>query len=514
MPTARRLQPAANDNARGPGPEELRGRDPYLEYTFASAGTYYLGVSSAGNTAYDPATGEGDTADGTTGACRLIVSPGIAGTARKDGEPTDYPVDIIRLDLQALDPNLRTWIVIHGRGSSRTEPNIAEVSGAIARARPHDQVATLDWSEAASATGLLNFSGEDAIQNVGAWAASALRSRGFSGSNLNLVGHSWGSYVADELAERIGGVNSIIALDAAENVLGGYSPETPGEIDFARNSLFSWAFHSDGSLGSNVTPPTADEAFVVTNSDHTSVIYLFANLLLNPTSVVGRLFDLAILITGSFGPWVPDMFTSKLPILLWFTEDEIGGYEGVITAGAGSTNAESIRFVTNAPVIRITSHQNGATVAGSPITLRGTATDAGRGESGIGSVLVNGVRANQDTATGSGVANWSSSIALVPGANLITVIARDQSPRQASATNKVTIVFAPPVQPTLVMVHQNNTVLLSWDVRFSSFVAQFSFDLSKPNWVDLPSSAVVMGSSNVVTVSLEELDQYFRLVRR
>lgn len=63
-----------NDNATAPG-EATLGFDSYVRFTFATAGTYYVGVSNANNTSYDPSTGNGDTAGGsnTTGAYQLIV---------------------------------------------------------------------------------------------------------------------------------------------------------------------------------------------------------------------------------------------------------------------------------------------------------------------------------------------------------------------------------------------------------------------------------------------------------
>ncbi len=64
---------AFNDDAAAPG--ESLGFDSYLRYTFADAGTYYIGVSSFNNTLYDPRTGNGDNPGGlfTTGAYQLVV---------------------------------------------------------------------------------------------------------------------------------------------------------------------------------------------------------------------------------------------------------------------------------------------------------------------------------------------------------------------------------------------------------------------------------------------------------
>jgi hypothetical protein len=65
-------QMAANDN--GPHPGEVASRGAYLKFTFQVDGTYFLGVSGAPNTRYDPRTGAGDVA-GDTGDYLLTVLP-------------------------------------------------------------------------------------------------------------------------------------------------------------------------------------------------------------------------------------------------------------------------------------------------------------------------------------------------------------------------------------------------------------------------------------------------------
>ncbi len=65
-------QLVVNDNAAAPG--ETLGQEAYLAYTFATAGTYYIGVSNSVNVAYVATTGLGDRA-GTTGAYSLTISP-------------------------------------------------------------------------------------------------------------------------------------------------------------------------------------------------------------------------------------------------------------------------------------------------------------------------------------------------------------------------------------------------------------------------------------------------------
>ena len=65
---------AFNNDAAAPG-ENTVGFDAYLRYTFATAGTYYLGVSNFNNVQYDPITGNGDTAGGfnSIGSYQLIL---------------------------------------------------------------------------------------------------------------------------------------------------------------------------------------------------------------------------------------------------------------------------------------------------------------------------------------------------------------------------------------------------------------------------------------------------------
>ena len=72
----------------------------------------------------------------------------------------------------------------------------------------------------------------------------------------------------------------------------------------------------------------------------------------------------------------------------------------------------------------------------------GTATDAGRGDNGISSVTINGVRSSGDTAIGGGVANWSAFVTLVEGPNVFTVVAKDNSGNQNAAMAIVTITLA------------------------------------------------------------------------
>jgi GH25 family lysozyme M1 (1,4-beta-N-acetylmuramidase)/surface antigen len=99
------------------------------------------------------------------------------------------------------------------------------------------------------------------------------------------------------------------------------------------------------------------------------------------------------------------------------------------------------------PSVAITSHTNNQTVTSSPITVSGTATDSGLGNNGISSVTVNGVAATGGTASGSGTANWNRSVTLNSGANVITVVAKDNSANQNSTTVQISVNYQPPPPP-------------------------------------------------------------------
>lgn len=69
-------QLAANDNGAASG--ETLGKDSYFEYTFATAGTYYIGISAAGNITYNASNGNGDTASPTSGGYTIVVKEAAA----------------------------------------------------------------------------------------------------------------------------------------------------------------------------------------------------------------------------------------------------------------------------------------------------------------------------------------------------------------------------------------------------------------------------------------------------
>jgi hypothetical protein len=126
-----------------------------------------------------------------------------------------------------------------------------------------------------------------------------------------------------------------------------------------------------------------------------------------------------------------------------------------------------------APTLSITSHNHGQTITTSSATISGTASDAGKGENGIGSVTINGVRANGDTAAGSGTANWSLPVQLVNGQNTIRIVATDESP----ARNATTVTFVLNFQPTNPTVNYIGYL----DVADCNIIAGWAADKNRPN---------------------------------
>ncbi len=121
-----------------------------------------------------------------------------------------------------------------------------------------------------------------------------------------------------------------------------------------------------------------------------------------------------------------------------------------------------------APTLWISNYQDMDAVGTEYITLTGTASDAGRGNSGISSVTVNGVRASGDTATGAGIASWTCTVRLTPGPNVIRVIAQDASPYRNSVSQSIRIHYY--TIPTL-MISQTSTQF-DYEVGSSTVPAQ------------------------------------------
>lgn len=275
--------------------------------------------------------------DGLTAADSAGWLSALTGSIVSGG--TVYPLSIAPRGENSgtlIDPQRTTWLVIHGRLGAASQPIYQEMAAAIDGYRPDDQVLLLDWETAA--TGL--WDGESRVEPVGRWAAAALDDYGFDAVSLNLVGYSWGAYVADELAEEIVArqtqvVNSQLLLDPATDVpFNTYNPNHPATVNFAAHSGFSWAFRSGGFEGSATSPRTAHESFVLQGSDHYQIRDQFIRWL--DTNHGGQQqnawFSLERIANRGVpsAPWVVDAINASGNLVL----DASGGYEAVIVMDA------------------------------------------------------------------------------------------------------------------------------------------------------------------------------------
>ena len=94
------------------------------------------------------------------------------------------------------------------------------------------------------------------------------------------------------------------------------------------------------------------------------------------------------------------------------------------------------------PEVVIIEPQDGTLVFDKFILVSGTASDAGRGDSGIALVTVNGQHPGDETVGGSDTLNWSKNIALSLGQNTITVVAKDGNDN--TTTRSFSVEFNPP----------------------------------------------------------------------
>lgn len=329
--------------------------DEWISHSLAPGENYYVRVRSPGapNTGYK-----------LTCTVTPYLSGGWGYVDDNDEGPTQV-MGYMRLDgtTAPLDPEKKTWVVIHGRVSGpRIGENLKDglthsgmwgLAHEVQTKRPTEQVILLDWSSASrepdtETAGFiwdfwnLDGSGEHWIPWVAQQAATKLSAMSINGENLNLIGHSWGSYVAAEIA-RIEPVDTLIGLDPARNVPNNdYDPDD--RVDFGDYSRRSWAFHSS-LLGSSGTPETADAAISVRLPDglgvdagahHSQVVEWFRNTLRNPNPI-NSLFALEKLVSEEYiVPWAADRFDAG--------GGGGGDYEAALFASAGGAFTQALMY--------------------------------------------------------------------------------------------------------------------------------------------------------------------------
>lgn len=285
-----------------------------------------------------------------------VFRESLTGSVTYGGRAASVSIHAFRADGAPIRDDVPTWLVIHGRNSSPDSTTLVQLETSLDAVQRGDQVLVLDWS-AAAASGAIGGAGENYIKPVATWAAGALSAYGISGLELNVVGHSWGAYVGAELAERMpaakgqpGRVNSLVAIDPALDFPGGsYNPTARGEVNFARNSLFSWSFYAaGGGFGSPVTAATAREATLVVGADHFKIVQVVADLttlaslpLASPTSLGAQFsFDRLLVTQLPNTSWRPNSYDVRA------RKVRSAPFEAVLFATADGTQVASLRFAT------------------------------------------------------------------------------------------------------------------------------------------------------------------------
>ena len=258
----------------------------------------------------------------------------------QDGKPAQNPTQLVE--------NKETYVVIHGFNNDSQTPTIANLAKQIGSAKDQGgegkQVILIDWKDAAKA-GAPAQPGQASkwISDVAAFASDVLkRIWKIDNANINLIGHSLGSLVADEIGLYLGTeedkdvlnseyrknpnidpakrVNTLIALDppgdlsslTTASLFDGYdlsqAAGTQSPVDFNKVSNFSrafWGYNLLGNgLGSRSLAHTAQESFEIKFTDvttanpidaissHGNIINLFKNMLANKDERISALFQL------------------------------------------------------------------------------------------------------------------------------------------------------------------------------------------------------------------------------
>jgi len=247
--------------------------------------------------------------------------------------------------------DLETYVIIHGNEDSVNEGKMAGLAKAVSE--QNKQVIILDWSALSKGNIAPNISA-GSIHDVAKFAVDKLKNEWkIDSKNLNLIGHSLGSYVASEIGFLLSNkepdkeldsryrenpnidqqqrVNSLIALDPAalfglnRPSSGLYdlddAPDSQNPIKFNLVSKFSRAFFGErglgDGLGSSNYAKSANESIYVDfkkpngfrdqlsfSDSHANIVYLYTNMLKNPGKI-GSLFNLNV---GEHTDWKKDTY--------------------------------------------------------------------------------------------------------------------------------------------------------------------------------------------------------------
>ena len=295
-------------------------------------GAYYIGVIA--DTA-NVVTDETSKTDNSYSKSLTVTAPSNAWSGSVTGlDGATFNATISRVDGAPIDSSKPTWVFVHGLNS---DPSIfANLISQVAKQRPSDQFLTLDWSKGAGGGPLDVNAGlvQERIPFVAGWAYDQFVKHNFSSSSLNFIGHSFGSYISDEIAKNYfvnssNKINSIVALDPAANAPGANHYNSTASVNFSTytSQNKSWSFLANVTpvqFGNETTAATASEAFLVEGpgingpgidpfAAHHAVVDVFANLLAQSSDSTSRsqYFSIAALLDGQLGPWRPNQYSDS-----------------------------------------------------------------------------------------------------------------------------------------------------------------------------------------------------------
>ncbi|HTV63111.1 MAG TPA: hypothetical protein VMH30_11140, partial [Verrucomicrobiae bacterium] len=160
---------------------------------------------------------------------------------------------------------------------------------------------------------------------------------------------------------------------------------------------------------------------------------------------------------------------------------------------------------TTPPALSITSVADGDSEISADLLVSGTASDSGRGNNGISLVTVDGLPANNDTASGAGTADWSADVQLHTGPNTIVVVATDTV---GNSTNEaVTVTYNPPTFGATSIVSGGSGGTQSLQTQLSglsqskdTIILYESTDLQ--NWTEVMPQPLMTWNGSTVTISI------------
>ncbi len=260
----------------------------------------------------------------------------------EDGEDIQKVSLILTKGASNIQNGVSTWVVIHGKNDNPTTfmPLATNLDGLANGA----QVLLVDWSAAAKgkswpviawATEKLDLTSTRWIVPAANKLAPLLQHIGAVGSHLDIVGHSWGTYMEYEIGKRVG-IRRLVALDPAMTGLG--YEETA--VNFGAVAQVSYAFHSGFWFGNPLIPLTADQSIVVgtKRSDslgttdlagHCNIIDIYNSVVSSnrlgrtPDQISARFSPNAM---GSFLGWMPNKYDAV------GTKGVGGGYDAILLA--------------------------------------------------------------------------------------------------------------------------------------------------------------------------------------